>query len=186
MGGGGASTNSTSYQKPRKSPGRRKYGEVGNGFKSQAEYEAYLEWSRNPTTTLKIKQDTDKKSSGSSGKTIMAPSIGRVTNKTISRPNEYDFTYNTDYNTGTLGNGVDAEAAIEDWLNYRAEREEIATYNAKEDKRKRAPDELSASRTMDLSIATKDGKKPHKENTITQPYAEYPSTESTNQPLGIY
>lgn len=100
--------------------------------------------------------------------------------------NPYGFKYDSRYGTYTLKNGVDAEAAVTDWQNYENERIETATYNAKEDRRKKAPDELGSSKTLDLSIAGVSDKDKKKNPTITQTYDTSPSTASTSQPLGIY
>ena len=146
-GGGGGSVTVSEYQAPRVGVARRKYGELSNGFQSQAEYEAY------------------KKGNYSA----------------------YGMSKNSNYGTVTLKNGVDAASAAKDWENYMAERSEIATYNAKEARRKKSPDELTSSKTVDLSIKSQDEQnKDNEVPTITQSYDTSPSTASTSQPLGIY
>ena len=172
MGGGGGST-TTQYQKPRTGVDPRQYGELSNGFRSRDEYEEFLAY----RDKVEAAKNEPKYIEGMNGELELNPAS--------IIPTSDKFTYDEHYDTYTLANGVDVEASIKDWNNYENERIEIATYNAKEDRRKKAPDELQNSQTVDLSIKqdkTKDKKVP----TVTQSYDTSPSTASTNQPLGIY
>ena len=99
--------------------------------------------------------------------------------------NAFGMKRDSAYGTVSLANGTDAEAAAKDWENYMLERQEIATYNAKEQRHKKSPEELSSGVTPDLTIGGDKSKKKDYP-TVTQSYDMSPSTASTNQPLGIY
>lgn len=97
--------------------------------------------------------------------------------------------YNEKYGTYTLKNGVDFDAAVEDWNNYQDELAEQKEYQAKEDRRLQEPDDFSGTRggtTQDLTINKNSQVSgvttPRKKKTV----ASGPSLDSTQQPLGIY
>jgi len=65
--------------------------------------------------------------------------------------------YDKNYDRWSLSNGVDLDSAIADWENYGLEREEIATYEAAEERRKEAPDDLTGTGgQVDYSLAIAD------------------------------
>jgi len=88
----------------------------------------------------------------------------------------------------TLGSGVDMEAAFKDWDNYLMEQQEIKEYEAKEERRKSAPDDLTGtSGKVDYTLADKTKAKKDESSVGSLSIVdESKSVASSSQELGIY
>jgi len=94
--------------------------------------------------------------------------------------------YDPTYGTYTLKNGVDFNAAVEDWNNYLAEKQEQDAYNAKEERRKEAPKNLTGTTGAASSLTIGSGSTKTTPTKKTKLSSSSPSIASTSQPLGIY
>jgi len=189
---GGHSGGGTAYEPERIGVNKRRYGELAdNGFQSIDAYKAAIDVVDNYNPNL---QQYDSITTNSRGEDPSDATTTRVENAEWRAQQDAmeaaGLTYNKDFDRWTLANGVDFEAAKEDWGNYQMEREDIAKYNANEARRLQTPGDLagtSGATATTLAIDLEDD-----ENTTVGTSdalsitSDYPSTASTSQVLGIY
>jgi hypothetical protein len=186
MGGGG---HNTDYEKERIGVDKRRYGRLSKtGFQSQEQYDTVM-------SGLDIKQEdfTHKVAyTDSDGITSYRTEYDEAgfNNALADKGLKYDKNYKR---YSLIDSGVDLDAAKEDWSNYTMEREDIATYSAKEARRKQAPTDLTGtSGNVESDLTIKDSKSvggDNGEGTKTRKKKAIDtsaSTASTNQSLGIY
>jgi len=164
MGGGSPGTHSTQYEKERLGVDKRAYGAVSKtGFQTAKQYEA----------ASQFVSSFDPQSQGQ--------------DEAITRAGlKYDPTYGR---FSLAASGVDFEAARTDWQTYSSEQQEIEAYKAKEERRKKAPGELTGtSGKVDYTLAIdSDNKEPVVGATLgVDTIDTTPTTASTSQSLGIY
>lgn len=179
-GGGGGTTYKPVYEPERVSVAKRNYGELSsNGFQSQEDFDAKQKFIQNY-------KHIPRNEVGEPGIVGFAERLAHF------RRNEEEMKaiglkYNEDFDRWTLANGVDYQSAVDDWGNYTSEREEIAQYEAKEERRKSAPKDLAGtSGKVDYSLAIKQNDKQSSTDKKKKKIDKSPSTASTNQSLGIY
>ena len=177
MGGGGGG-NTTEYEKERIGVDTRAYGKLSKtGIQSQEQYDAYKQLVSGASVDSTI-----------SDLPIISQAVGTL-KETAAK--DAGLAYDTTYDRYSLANGVDLDAALSDWENYRLEREEMATYEAKEARRKDAPESLTGtSGKVDYSLAITDSDDAKKEDTLSTSVSSTvdtsPTVSSTSQTLGIY
>ena len=120
---------------------------------------------------------------------------GEIADNGIQSQAEYDAYIEGDYSNlkylkhwdrYTLQNGVDLEAALEDWSNYMDERSEIALYRYNEERNKLKPATINTSKAVEYEITKQDTPKvtQRKSTSLIGNY-EDPGI-SVYQSLGIY
>lgn len=188
MGGGGGGSHSTEYEPTRRGVDTRSYGQLSKtGIQNIGQYKQFAELSKGAGKTITDFQSERAVTDNRTGEAVMETVTDQAGWDAYSK-SMGGASYDSKWKRWKTNTGVDMEAALKDWGNYQTERIEIAEYDARETRRKDAPDDLTGtSGNVDYELAITDDEK-KKETAVgaSTTIDESPSTASTSQSLGIY
>lgn len=194
MGGGSPGSNKTEYEAARKGVDRRSYGQLSkSGIQSMEQFQQFSSLGKGKSQSdFQMRNPAYKDGFDNEGNGSLLGSQGREFIDDVAGYKSYQSStggasYDSKWGRWRMSNGVDMEAALNDWNNYVGERTEIAGAEAKDIRRQEAPDELDGtSGSVDYTLGIEEEDKKETSVGAVETVDTSPSTASTSQSLGIY